>query len=188
MTLDKLATMFLGVNKSRFQVESNKKFKYKALDYSCFSSNEIDFCKSINISSDILVNEKMFIQDGDIIVKLYPPISFIVAEKVPKNLLPLSNMAIIRLNNSNIDPYVLKFLLLQQQDKIEKTMNNCNLIKILKLNDLRVINIDDEKLKDKKIKIMANLIEKNSQHQKLISKKQTLLEKKIKYYIGGKYE
>ena len=186
MKLFELANVLTGILKTRLNLakvdyKGTSEESYYLLNYACFGVNNYfikkDFDK-INIKEKF--NKNVLVQKGDIVVKLFPPITFNLVDQTYPNLLVPSNIAIIRAKA--IDPILLIFLLETIKAKLEHSRQGIAL-PLLNLKELKEIEIGNEKMNDAIILKKAKIAYLLNTQIKLIEKKKYYLDLRKKYFI-----
>ena len=183
MLLSKISNIFIGLLKSRLEESNNKSFNYYLIDYSAIENNSINFNNLIPFNSKDKFSQDIILKPGDVLVKLFPPISLVYVDEITHKCVPLSRFGVIRCNQ-DINSKVVFYLLNQKLNKINKDLQGAT---TLTINISFLKNIDINYNESKRLVNATELFFKFNKIKSLLDKKKELIEKKQKYY-GGKYE
>lgn len=174
MKLSDIAKVHIGILKTRFESEDKKSFKYNIVDFSNISTSvKKEFLSKIKIDS------KYLLQQNDLLVKLYPPISvYKVSDNHIGSVIP-SNICVVR--SQKIDSNLLYYLLKKKLFNIERLLDG-GTINILKTKDLSNVKIDKSEItKNNLIKSQICLLYEKL--EKLYIRKNQLLKIKKTHYL-----
>lgn len=183
MKLSDISELFLGILKSRTKSDAITEYKYRIIESCDFSS--IDINKPVNeleiFYSSIKFDDKVFLKEGDIILKMFPPFSIALITKEYIGCIVPSNIVIIR--SDKLMPEFLYYSLFYEMSNWDNLLQGTT-IRMIHLNSLKKVEINtNQSLKVIEWKIK---IEKLYNHQsKLLEKKKELLNKVRIFYFRG---
>lgn len=183
MKLSELAHVFSGVLKTRLKssVKQTNNQQFALLNYGCFDGDGIlELKKCALVQTNALVNKTALIRKNDIIVKLFPPVSFMLIDAEYENLLCPSNIAIIR--TMTTDPVVLIYLLEKCKLKINQMLQGVTVC-LLNTRMLKEIPINTSDLNNKTIVCKARINHLINRQLRLLQMKQHYLRLKKKHNI-----
>lgn len=180
MQLSKLANLQIGVLKTREATYEKTDFEYHMIEIKNIvnSKLKLDNLSKVYLKNDI--NENYLVKKGDIIIKMFHPISVIYVHDIIEKTIVDSKFTIVSAKK-DVDSKILYFLLKNNISLLEKFQSG-QVIKILNVNHLK--NMELNYRQDKKILLSSQINLKFEKLNELLFQKQKIIEKISKYYRG----
>lgn len=168
----------LVLNRYKYNAKSEKMFIYKQVGLSCFhSSIFLDGSKADEFESGRTIDGKYLTKEGDILVRLRAPVEAVFVSKESEGLIIPSLLAVIRVDDSQINPAYLAYYLNTRYiaRRLNRELKGTS-IPMIKTNDIESLELLAPSLiKQKKLIDFLYAVQKEKNLlQKLIDEKEQL--------------
>lgn len=142
----------LVVARKKARLDSLGSILYTQIGLRCFSSSTLlDKTQTDDFISAEIINDKYLTQEGDVLVRLRSPSSAVYIKKADEGLLITSLLAVIRVNDSRLDPrYLAYYINSHFSQKLLQREIKGTAIPMLKTKDLEKLQITLSSLKEQK--------------------------------------
>lgn len=192
MKLSDIASLQSGLVLNRKEARSSKETKevYKRLNLRSLSSyNEIDHQELDIFPAKNILDQAVLTQPGDIIIKLFIPISPVVITEHDAGLVIPSQLAVIRIFNNEILPQYLRYWLSTPEvsDSLQ-SLEGWQSQRTIKIGTFAELEVPVPTLKEQQI--IANMVSTNFRREQLyrslIDEQNRFTMLNIQRIIGGK--
>ncbi len=168
----------LVLNRYKFTSKSKEMYSYKQIGLRCFTpSIFLDKNKVEVFESKRPIEDKYFTKEGDVLVRLRAPMSAVYITRETEGLLIPSLLAVVRVNDSSIDPSYLAYYLNTRHVKrvLSKEIKGTS-IPMIKTGDIETLELVAPSItKQKRLVSLLDLAQKEQDLlQKLIDEKKQL--------------
>ena len=142
----------LVLSRKKQQFASFEGVIYKQIGLRCFSSStSLDKTQMDNFVTNEMINDKYNTQEGDVIVRLRSPSTAVYIDKEDEGLLISSLLAVIRVENTKLDPRYLAYYINSHfsQRLLQREIKG-TAIPMLKTKDLERLELSVPSLEEQK--------------------------------------